>query len=247
MTTVNAATPAIVLVRPQLGENIGMCARAMLNCGLTDLRIVAPRDGWPSPQAVAASAGALDDGAVTARIFDTLGDAVADCALTLATTARTRDMVKEVYTPRAAAATLRGFSGGTAVLFGAERTGLTNEDVAVASGVITIPLNPDFTSLNIAQAVLLVAYEWFTAADSMPAHQLLSGDSAPAPAAEIAALVARLEAEMDKGGFFRAEEMRPTLVRNLASLFARTRMTSQEASTFHGIISALIGLKQTKR
>ncbi len=239
-------TPAIILVNPQLGENIGMCARAMLNCGLTDLRLVAPRDGWPSAQATAASAGALEKG-VVARVYATTQDAVADCHFVLATTARTRDMVKEVYTPRAAAAALRTESGHglhTAVLFGAERTGLVNDDIALANAVITIPLHAGFTSLNIAQAVLLVCYEWFTADDVTTPRQFLTGESAVASADEIGTLVARLENEMDKGGFFRAPDMRPTLVRNLNALFARTRMTSQEASTFHGIISALIGLRQ---
>jgi tRNA/rRNA methyltransferase len=231
-------TPAIVLVHPQLGENIGMCARAMFNCGLTDLRIVAPRDGWPSEKAVSASSGALEKG-VIATVYQSTTEAVADCNYILATTARPRDMVKEVFTPRAAAAKLRNESKA-AVLFGAERTGLVNEDIAIANGVITIPLNPGFTSLNIAQAVLLVAYEWFTAADTTPPAQLIAGDTEIASAQEIAELVTRLEGEMDKGGFFRSPELRPTLVRNLQALFARTRMTSQEASTFHGIISALI-------
>lgn len=234
-------TPAIVLVNPQLGENIGMCARAMLNCGLSDLRIVNPRDGWPSPQADAASAGALDKG-VKATVYAGTAQAVADCSFILATTARPRDMVKEVFTPRTAAARLRAENeqGRTAILFGAERAGLINEDVAIANGVVTIPLNPGFTSLNLAQAVLLLSYEWFTAGDQTPGAQLVAGDSAPAAADEIAGLVRRLEEEMDAGGFFRSAELRPTLMRNLEALFARTRMTAQEVSTFHGIISALL-------
>jgi len=234
--------PAIILIKPQLGENIGMCARAMFNCGLTDLRIVAPRDGWPSAPAQAASAGALDKG-VVATIYNTTEEAIADCTYIMATTARPRDLVKDVFTPRAAATQLRGEPGQTAVLFGAERTGLNNEDVALANAVITIPLNPDFTSLNIAMAVLLMSYEWFTAADTTAPAQLVTGDSDVAPAAEIGGLVSRLSDEMDKGGFFRAPDMKPALMRNLTALFARTRMTSQETSTFHGIISALIGLR----
>jgi len=236
------SNPAIILVKPQLGENIGMCARAMLNCGLTDLRIVAPRDGWPSESAHAASAGAFDKG-VVATIYDTTAEAVAGLHYIMATTARPRDLVKDVFTPRAAAVQLRAEAGKTGVLFGAERTGLINEDIALANAVITIPLHEGFTSLNIAQAVLLVSYEWFTAADTTVAAQLLTGDSDVASADEVAGLVSRLEAEMDKGGFFRSPELRPTLVRNLNALFARTRITSQEANTFHGIISALIGLR----
>lgn len=236
-------TPAIVLVKPQLGENIGMCARAMLNCGLTDLRIVCPRDGWPSPQAESASSGAFEKG-VVARLYDTTAEAVADCRFVLATTARTRDMVKNIFTPRESAKHLRAEEGQTAVLFGAERTGLENEDVALASGVVTIPLNPDFTSLNIAQAVLLVSYEWFTAADATAPSQLRTGGAEIADAAAITELVNRLEGEMDRGGFFKSSELRPTLMRNLHSFFARTRMTVQESQTFHGIISALIGLRR---
>jgi len=235
-------TPAIILIKPQLGENIGMCARAMLNCGLTDLRIVAPRDGWPSASADAASVGAFEKG-VVATVYDTTADAISDCHYIMATTARPRDLVKDVFTPRAAAAQLRHEPGKTAVLFGAERTGLINDDIALANAVITIPLNAGFTSLNIAQAVLLVSYEWFTSSDTTPPTQFITGDSDVANAEELAGLVNRLEAEMDNGGFFRAPELKPTLVRNLHALFARTRMTSQETSTFHGIISALISLR----
>lgn len=237
-------TPAIILVNPQLGENIGMCARAMLNCGLTDLRLVKPRDGWPSEAAVAASAGALEKG-VVARVYSSTAEAVADCSYILATTARPRDMVKDVYTPRAGMQAVRAQNIQTAVLFGAERSGLVNEDIALATGIITIPLNDGFTSLNIAQAVLLIAYEWFTAADTTAPHTMHTGDTDIAPAAEIAALVSRLETEMDNGGFFRSPDLRPTLIRNLVSFFTRTRMTSQEASTFHGIISALIGVRRS--
>lgn len=236
-------SPAIILVKPQLGENIGMCARAMLNCGLTDLRIVAPRDGWPNESATAASAGAFEKGVIP-TLYETTAEAVADCTFTLATTARTRDMVKDVFTARKAAEKLRSEGGQTAILFGAERTGLVNEDVALATAVVTIPLNPDFTSLNIAQAVLLMSYEWFTAGDTTAPERLLTGESQIADSGEIEGLVRRLEDEMDKGGFFRSPELRPTLVRNLAALFARTRMTSQEAATFHGIISSLIGQRR---
>ncbi|MBU6235300.1 MAG: RNA methyltransferase [Alphaproteobacteria bacterium] len=239
-------TPAIILVKPQLGENIGMCARAMLNCGLTDLRIVAPRDGWPSESATAASSGAFEKGVVP-RIYATTADAVADCTFILATTARTRDMVKDVFTPRTAATKLREEGGQTAILFGAERAGLVNEDIALATAVVTIPLNPEFTSLNIAQAVLLMSYEWFTAADKTAPAQLLTGEAALATAADIDGMVKRLEDEMDNGGFFRAPELRPTLVRNLAALFVRTRMTVQEVATFHGIISALISVREKKK
>lgn len=234
--------PSVVLVHPQLGENIGMCARAMLNCGLTDLRLVAPRDGWPSEKADAASTGAFEKG-VTVSVFDTTHAALEGFHHVLATTARPRDMVKRILTPAGAAelaVASQAKSERTAILFGAERSGLTNEDVALSSAVVTIPLNPDFTSLNIAQAVLVLAYAWRARIDETPDVQQDNGDSQPATHAEISALVARLEGEMDKGGFFRSAELRPTLVRNLVSLFMRTNMTQQEAQTFHGIISALI-------
>jgi tRNA/rRNA methyltransferase len=238
------AKPAIILVNPQLGENIGMCARAMFNCGLTDLRIVNPRDGWPCEKAVAASAGALESG-VTARVYTSTADAVAELTYIMATTARPRDMVKEVFTPRSAAAKMRTETQ-CGILFGAERSGLVNEDIALANGVITIPLNPGFTSLNIAQAVLLVSYEWFAAGDTTAPSQLVTGASDIATHQEISELVSRMETEMDNGGFFRSPDLRPTLVRNLQALFARTRITSQETQTFHGIISALIGLRRSK-
>lgn len=236
--------PSIILINPQLGENIGMCARAMFNCGLVDLRIVNPRDGWPSEKAVSASSGALEKG-VVATLYENTAAAVADCDYIFATTARPRDMVKEVFTPREAAKKARS-EKRVGFLFGAERTGLHNDDIAIANGVITIPLNPDYTSLNIAQAVLLVAYEWFTAGDNTAPVQLVTGDSAIASFEEVAGMVSRLEAEMDNGGFFRSPDMRPTLVRNLQSLFVRMRITSQEVNTFQGIISALINVRKAK-
>ena len=151
--------PAIVLVRPQLGENIGMAARAMLNCGLDELRLVAPRDGWPNPAARAAAAGAdaVIDGA---RVFDTAAEAVADLQLVLAATARRRDVEKPVHRPREAARLLRDTGARAGVLFGPERSGLDNDEVGLAAAIVEAPLNPDFPSLNLAQAVFLMAWEW---------------------------------------------------------------------------------------
>lgn len=237
--------PSIILIDPQLGENIGMVARAMLNCGLTDLRIVRPRDGWPSETAQRAASGALENG-VTVEVFDTTEKAVADCHFVLATTARPRDMIKDVYTARSAAETLAEKSKANqniAVLFGAERAGLQNEDIALANGIITIPLNPDFTSLNLAQAVLLLAYEWLMTQDKTTAKEFISGKTDIAVQNEIDNFTNRLIEELGKHGFFRSEELRPTIERNLINLFSRMNLTSQDTQTLHGIISALCNTK----
>ena len=233
--------PAVILVDPQLGENIGMCARAMLNCGLTELRLVRPRDGWPSEAAVSAASGA--DGILAdARLFDTTVEAVADLQRVLATTARLRDMEKPLLTPRAAAAELRtAQAAGTAagVLFGPERAGLVNDDVALADAAISVPLNPAFSSLNLAQSVLLIGYEWYQAgAEELP-ERLTRAGTAPAGKAELLNFFERLEQALDETGFLRPAEKRPTMVRNIRNLFARAELTEQEVQTLHGIVSAL--------
>lgn len=235
--------PAVILVAPQLGENIGTAARAMLNCGLTELRLVAPRDGWPSEKARAAASGAdvVIDGA---RVFDRLEDALADCTLVYATTVRERGMVKPVVTPRRAAAEMRAaIAAGNRVglLFGPERMGLTNDDVSLADTIITAPLNPAFGSLNLAQAVLLVGYEWFQAGDATPPRDLPYGHSVPATREELLRLFAHLEQELDAGGFFRTEDKRPSMIRNIRAIFERPALSDQEVRTLHGIITALSG------
>ncbi len=248
-TLVQAASsgPAIILVHPQMGENIGASARAMLNCGLSTLRLVKPRDGWPNERADAMSSGALA-AMPPVQVFENTAEAIADCQFVLATTARPRDMVKRIYTARSGAeeAHKRAAEGQTVgFLFGAERTGLVNEDVAMSHGVITIPLNPGFSSLNLAQAVLLVAYEWMTAGDTTPALHLSANDSPPVPHEKLHELMERLETELDSHGFFRNPDQKPSMVRNLRSLLARADMTEQEARTFHGVITALTGRKDT--
>ena len=235
--------PVIILVAPQLGENIGTAARAMLNCGLTALRLVAPRDGWPSEKARAAASGAdvVIDGAC---VFASLTEALADCTVVYATTVRARGMVKPVVTPRHAAAEMRALIAGgshVGVLFGPERMGLTNDDVALADTIITAPLNPGFGSLNLAQAVLLVGYEWFQAGDATLPRDLDYGASVPARRAELLRLFAHLEQELDAGGFFRTEDKRPSMIRNIRSLVARAAPSDQEVRTLHGIITALSG------
>jgi tRNA/rRNA methyltransferase len=237
--------PVVVLVDPQMGENIGAAARAMLNAGLVNLRLVRPRDGWPNKKANDMAVGALER-MPPVQVFGSVQEAVADCHYVLATTARPRDMVKPVFTPRAAAAELhkRAQAGqSAALLFGGERSGLENDDVALAHGVITIPLNPAFSSLNLGQAVLLLAYEWYQLQDETTPHAMPAGDSPPVTHEKLEELFRRLEAELDAGHFFRNPDQRPTMIRNLRNLLARAGMTEQEAKTFHGVISALTGKK----
>jgi len=233
--------PAVILVRPQLGENIGMVARAMLNCGLTELRLVQPRDGWPSETARAAASGA-DAVVEGARLFDSTETAIADLHRVYATTARPRGMVKPVVTPAQAARELHdeaaaGHSCG--LLFGPERSGLVNDDIALADAVLTVPLNPAFSSLNLAQAVLLVGHSWFLAADETPPRKLETGVGQPASKEEMVNFFERLETALDETGFLFPPEKRPTMVRNLRNLFHRIAPTEAEVNTLHGIISAL--------
>ena len=192
MTVERGIPPAIILVAPQLAENIGTAARAMLNCGLTDLRLVNPRDPFPSERANAASVGALDI-MPPVRIFETTEAAVADLQIVYATTARERKMVKPILTPRAVGerAVAAGRTGRkVGILFGKERTGLEKDDIALAEAVITVPLNPEFTSLNLAQAVLLLGYEWYQAGDNTPPRVLETHGAAPATKEELYAFFA---------------------------------------------------------
>lgn len=241
MSAARRLAPAIILVAPQLAENIGATARAMLNCGLTDLRLVRPRPAWPHPRAVAAAAGAdivLDK----ARLFSKTADAIADLDYVYATTARPREGVKAVLTARAAAAEARErLKGGERVgyLFGPERTGLENDDVALADALLTVPLNPEFSSLNLAQAVLVAAYEWRMSADETPGRVLVKGRAEAASKAEVLDFFARLEAELDDCGFLRNTEMRPTMVRNIRSIFYRAELMAHEVRTLHGILTGL--------
>lgn len=233
--------PVIILVGPQMGENIGACARAMLNCGVEELRIVNPRDGWPNDSAVSISAGALAK-MPPVQVFTSTADAIADCHQVYATTARPRDMVKPVMTAREAAEDVHTRSAEgqkCAYLFGCERTGLENDDLAQAHAIITIPVNPDFSSLNLGQGVLLCAYEWFQAQPHLPMP--IDPENLPAPQAEFDNLIKRLEQNLDEGGFFRTPELRPTVTINIRNMLSRAHMTSQEINTFHGIMKVLMG------
>ena len=222
--------PAIILVDPQLAENIGTTARAMLNCGLTDLRLVRPRQDWPHEKAVAAASGA-DSVLEGATVFDTTAEAIADLRYVLAATARGRDMNKSVLTPRAAGKKTRAFSCNgepSGVLFGRERSGLVNDDVALADAVLTVPLNPAYRSLNIAQAVLLFAYEWFQTGSNLESERLVRHGAKPAT-----------KEELDVGGFLRPPEKRPAMMRNIRNMFQRAELMDHEVRTLRGIISAL--------
>ena len=237
----------MVLVRPQLGENIGAAARAMLNGGLSDLRLVQPREPWPSARALAAASGA-DAVVDEARLYPTLEAAVADLRLVYASTARPRDIVKPVLTPREAAAAMRSARGGGSVpgegcgvVFGPERTGLDNDEVALADAVLNVPLNPSYASLNLAQAVMLVAYEWFQSGLEEPRPRRFDRRKPAATKAELAALLEHLELELDAAGFFLPTAKRPGMVRNLRNVFTRAALTEQEVRTLHGVVTTLAG------
>jgi tRNA/rRNA methyltransferase len=248
------AMPAVILVKPQLGENIGFAARAMANFGLSDLRLVAPRDGWPNDKAraAAASAAALID---RATVYDSVADAVGELNFVLATTARPRGMVKPVLSPARAAAELRrrGASERTGVLFGPERSGLDNDTIALADAILTAPVNPEFASLSLPQAVLLFGYEWFKVIEAKPslgrkaasagpaAEGMTFPGTRPARRAELLALFEHLESELDRAGFLYPEEKRPSMVRAIRNMFHRMSATDQDVRTWRGIVASLAG------
>ncbi|WP_296680472.1 RNA methyltransferase [Novosphingobium sp.] len=228
--------PIIVLVRPQLGENIGKAARAMLNFGLTEMRLVAPRDGWPNPSAGPAAAGA-DKVLGAAKVFPTLAQAVADCANVFATTVRKRGVTKPVLTPEQAAHAVRVAPGRSAFVFGPERSGLETDDVALARAIITVPINPAFGSLNLAQAVILCAYEWSKGAvlEQPPREDLLP----PAPQEELEGLIAHLEAMLEPKDYFFPEIRAEVTRRTLRSLLTKPGWNHLEIRTMRGVLSAL--------
>ena len=237
------ASPAIILVGAQLGENIGTVARAMLNFGLTDLRLVSPRAGWQMERAVKAAAGA--EGLIdNHRLFDSVADATADLGFVVATTARQRDMVKPVLTPAKLAVEMRARQNDThpqsGILFGCERTGLDNEDISLADAICSVPLNPDFSSLNLAQAVLLMGYEYYQAADETPDTQLDMQDARPATRGEINAMFEHMEAALDAAGFLAPPEKKPAMARNIRNIYNRAGLTEQDVQTLRGIINALL-------
>jgi tRNA/rRNA methyltransferase len=215
--------------------NIGMVARAMANFGLSDLRLVAPRDGWPNPDAGPAAAGA-DTILYGARLFDSVGAALADCALTFATAFRPRDLVKPVLAPRETAAAIRAGGARAGILFGPERSGLRTEDLQAVQTLVTIPANPAFDSLNLAQAVLVIAYEWWLAGGAAPAP---GPERVPAPHGELEGLLVQLNAGLEVAGYFHPPARTPATQRTLAGIFAAARFTSDEIRTLRGVIRAL--------
>ena len=233
--------PAFVLVRPQMGENIGAAARAMANFWLDAMRVVGPRDGWPNPRAVAMASGAgrlLD----AAALHDELPAAVADCHLVLATTARRRELVKDVLTPEAAMQLARSrIAEGqrVAVMFGPERAGLENEDVAQASAIVSVPVDSAFPSLNLAQCVLLMAYEWRRTAGA-PAEPTRPAPAELATRAEIAALTEHYERRLDEAGFFFPETKAEGMKLNLRNLWHRMPLTRGDVQVFHGVLRQVV-------
>jgi len=233
--------PIVILVEPQLGENIGMAARAMGNFALSRLRIVNPRDGWPNVAAQRAAAGA-DPILSRTELFDTVEAAVADCTLLFATTARAHDQAKPVVGPETAAEEMVGelAAGGTVgILFGRERWGLTNEEVGMANRIITFPVNPGFASLNLAQAVLLIGYEWFKLSTASRLPFAMPERSEAASQHQIQAFFDNLVRELDKVEFLRPAEKRDTMLVNLRNIFTRMEPTKQDMHTLHGVVMAI--------
>ena len=228
--------PIIVLVRPQLGENIGKAARAMLNFGLTELRLVEPRDGWPNPSAGPAAAGA-DAVLESAKVFATTAEAVADCAHVYATTVRKRGVSKPVVTPAEAALELHAQPGRSAILFGPERSGLETADVALARAIITVPINPEFRSLNLAQAVILVAYEWSKGEALLvpPQEDLLP----PAPQADLEGLIAHFTSLLEPRGYFEPAIREETTRNTFRTMLTKPGWNHLEVRTLRGVLSAL--------
>ena len=233
--------PAIILIGAQLGENIGKAVRAMYNFGLTDLRLVMPRDGWPNPDAIPAAAGAdivLDK----ARVYESTAEAIADLTHVYATTARRRDMIKTVVTPHKCASLMRshcdeGLKFG--LLFGPEKAGLKNDDVALADDIVSVPLNPAFASINLAQAVILMSYEWFQTGSDQPDQYTPQLDTTPASSDDLQKLFNHMEEELTEAGYFRHDQRRSTMKRNLRNIFKRSELTREEVSTLRGVVKAL--------
>jgi tRNA/rRNA methyltransferase len=227
----------MVLVRPQLGQNIGKAARAMLNFGLDEMRLVSPRDGWPNPDAGPAASGA-DSVLEKARLFKSVRDAIADCSAVFASTVRRRDLVVPVVTPEAMAQRIAGSTGRSAILFGPERSGLETEEVALADAIVTVPINPDFASLNLAQAVILLAYEWSRTSELAvpPAKE----PEAAATHGEIEGLIGQLEGELEAKGYFHPPSRTQATKNTIRTIFTKTRWSSREVKAVRGIVRALV-------
>ena len=234
--------PAIVLVRPQLGENIGKAARAMLNFGLSDLRLVSPRDGWPNPSAVPSASGA-DAVIEGAKVFDTIAEAVSDCAHIYATTVRKRGLVIPVVTPEEAARQIHITPEPSAILFGAERAGLETEEAAIAGTIITVPINPEFRSLNLAQAVILVAYEWSKHTRlSIPTE---SEEREPrATQSQLEGLIGQVDQALDKAGYYFPPDRVPTTRNTIRTILSKAGWSNREIQALRGMVRALTDPRQ---
>jgi tRNA/rRNA methyltransferase len=238
-----ALKPVIVLVRPQLGQNIGKAARAMLNFGLIEMRLVAPRDGWPNPDAGPAASGA-DVVLEQARVFETVQDAIADCSTVYASTVRRRDLVVPVLTPEQMAASIASSPGRPAILFGPERSGLETDEVALANAIVTVPINPEFGSLNLAQAVILLAYEWSKRSElAVPPSKELEP---PAPHGELEGLIAQLEQELEAKGYFHPPSRTQATKNTLRTIFTKTGWSSREVKAIRGVLRALTGPSRSR-
>lgn len=238
-----ALQPVFVLVRPQMGENIGAAARAMLNFGLERLRLVDPRDGWPNPRAVAMASGAAGRVLDHAGVFPDVAGAVGDCDYVFATTARDRELTRPVVTAERAMEQARAMAAEgrrVAVLFGPERTGLENDDVVRANALISIPVNPGFPSLNLGQAVLLTAYEWRRQTVAVQPERMEFGRSEYATRIEVEKLADHYEAELDAAGFFFPETKAAGMKQNLRALWGRMTLTRAEVQTFHGMLRQIL-------
>jgi tRNA/rRNA methyltransferase len=232
----------IILVEPQLGQNIGAVARAMLNFGLTDLRLVRPRDGWPNPEAIPRAAGA-DKVLKNVQVFPDTLSAISDLNRVFATSPRVHDIIKVIYSPHTALEALSVSSqegGKVGILFGSERCGLTNDDISLCEALIKIPNNPDFSSLNLAHAVVLIAYEWFLQVTSHPTQVFRTGWTRLATGDDLGKFFNHLEEELDRTGFLRHKKKRSTMVRNIRNIFQRASLTQQEVRTLRGIIRSLV-------
>ena len=233
-----APSPAIVLVRPQLGENIGKAARAMLNFGLTDLRLVSPRDGWPNPAAGPAASGA-DIVLEKARVYDTVAEAVGDCVHVYATTVRKRGLVVPVVTPEEAAREIRTQPEPSAILFGAERSGLETDEVAIAAKIVTVPINPEFRSLNLAQAVILVAYEWSKHGDLL--MPTIGEEREPqANQGQLEGLIGQLEESLEAAGYFHPPDRTPATKNTIRTLITKAGWSNREVQAMRGMVRALV-------
>jgi tRNA/rRNA methyltransferase len=233
-----ANKPVIVLVRPQLGQNIGKAARAMLNFGLSELRLVAPRDGWPNPETGPAASGA-DVVLERAQVFATAWEAVADCSAVFASTVRRRDLIMPVLGPEEVADRIAESPAKSAILFGPERSGLETEEVALADAIVTVPINPDFASLNLAQAVILLAYEWSKRSElaQPPAKKL----EPVAPHGELDGLIAQLDGELDAKGYYNPPSRTQATKNTIRTIFTKTGWSSREIKAVRGIVRALVG------